>query len=408
MDLSDVVDIVRRNEEWRSNTLNLIASENVMSPLARQVYNSDFMHRYAEGLPFKRYYQGTGFIDELENEANEKMKKIFKANFADVRPVSGAIANLALFSAIASYGDLLMNVGTSAGAHISHEKFGDAGLVGLNIEHFAFDEQNYSIDVEKTQELIKEKKPKIVTLGGSVIQFPHPVKELAKTAKDVGAWVMYDAAHVFGLIFSGEFQQPFSEGADIMTTSTHKTFPGPQGGAIIGNVDDETASKIRRKIFPGILSNHHLNRIPALLVTMLEMEKYGKEYALQTIKNAKTLAKTMNELGFDVIFSNKGYTASHQFIVDVRKQGGGKLVAENLERNNIILNKNLLSWDKNAQDPSGIRIGTQEMTRYGMKESEMEKIASMIDESIKGKNVKREVKVLRNDFSKMQYCLSAF
>lgn len=404
MELEEIVNLVKENDRWRASTINLIASENVMSPLAASLYTSDFMHRYAEGLPFKRYYQGTKYIDILEQEANEKIKKVFNAKFADVRPISGAIANLAIFSALGAPGDLLMNVGTPAGAHISHEKFGDAGLVGLNIEHFAFDEQKYAIDVEKTAELITEKKPKIVTLGGSVIQFPHPVRELSKVAKDVGAWVVYDAAHVFGFVFAGLFQKPLEEGAHIITTSTHKTFPGPQGGIVIGNVDDETVAKVQRKIFPGILSNHHLNRIPALLVSILEMEKYGREYGEQTIKNAKHLAKAMHDMGYDVIFASQGFTESHQFIADVRKQGGGKAVAENLEKNDIIINKNLLAWDKSPVDPSGIRVGAQEMTRFGMKEREMERIAHLMDDSIKGKNVKNEANKLRKEFSELCFC----
>jgi len=246
-------------------------------------------------------------------------------------------------------------------------------------------------------------------LGGSLINFPYPIKELKPICQKVGTKIVYDAAHVFGLIFSGFFQNPFKDGAEIIIASTHKTFPGPQGGVILGHIDENLQKEIRKKVFQGLISNHHLHRIPALYITLKEMQKFGKDYAIQTIKNAKTLAKNLYRLGFEVFWVKRGFTESHQISVNVRKFGGGELVAEKLEKANIILNKNILPCDKfEPKNPSGIRIGVQEMTRYGMKEKEMEAIANFIKKVIIDKKnpgrVKREVIKFRRKFQEIKYC----
>ena len=406
--MEKLISLLKKHENWRRNCLNLIASENVMSPLAKKVYFSDLMHRYAEGLPYKRYYQGLKYFDEIEELTIDAFKKHFKCNFVDLRPISGTISNLAVFSALAKKGDKIITLGIEGGSHVSHEKFGAAGILGLKVYHFDFDEK-MNIDLEKAKKKIANLKPKFIVLGGSIIPFPYPVKELKEICQKFGIKIIYDAAHVFGLIFSGFFQNPFREGADIICASTHKTFPGPQGGIILGNIDEEIQKEIRRKVFPGVISNHHLHRIPALYITLKEMQKFGKSYVRQTIKNAKALAKNLYNFGFKVLGKEKGFTQSHQISVDIKEFGGGDFVAKTLEKANIILNKNILPWDKlDPKNPSGIRIGVQEMTRYGMKEKEMGKIAEFIKEVIlERKNVrkvKKEVIKFRKEFQKIKYC----
>jgi len=407
----DIFEITGKQDRWRgSECLNMIASENLMSPMAKKAYVSDFMHRYAEGTPFKRYYQGVRYIDEIESQANELAREVFGAKQADLRPISGGVANAAAFSALCSHGDLMLSPGVAGGSHISHEPFGVAGVLGLKIEHADFDENEYNIDADATVKKIIKLRPKIVTLGGSVILFPHPVREFREACNEVGARLLYDGAHVLGLIAGGRFQDPLKEGAEIFTASTHKTFPGPQGGIVLGNTDDETWKKVKFRIFPGLVSNHHLHRIPAMAIAMLETKEFGKSYAEQTVKNAKALGEALDELGFDVIAANKGYTESHQIIVDVRKNGGGKLVASTLESANIILNKNILAWDdvNNPDDPSGLRIGAQELTRIGMKEGEMKQIAEFMKELIIDKKdsgkVKGKVVEFRKGFQDIHYC----
>ena len=406
--MEKLISLLKKHENWRKNCVNLIASENVMSPLAKKLYSSDLMHRYAEGMPFKRYYQGLKYFDEIENLTINAFKKHFKCNFVDVRPISGTLANLAVFSALTKKGDKIMTLGIQGGSHVSHEEPGAAGILGLKIYHFDFDEE-MNIDLKKAKKQISRLKPKFIVLGGSLCPFPYPVKELKKICQKVRSKIVYDAAHVFGLISTGFFQNPLKEGADIITASTHKTFPGPQGGIILGNIDEELQKVIRKKVFPGVLSNHHLHRIPALYLTLKEMQKFGKSYARQTIKNAQTLAKELYSFGFKVLGKEEGFTKSHQISVDVKEFGGGAFVAEKLEKANIIVNKNILPWDKlDPKNPSGIRIGVQEMTRYGMREKEMKKISNFIKMVILDKmnpeKVKREVIKFRKNFQKIKYC----
>ncbi|MBZ9569472.1 serine hydroxymethyltransferase [Patescibacteria group bacterium] len=407
--MKKLLSLLKKHQEWRGNCINLIASENAMSPIAERVYLSDLMHRYAEGLPFKRYYQGLKYFDEIENKVIEEFKKHFKANFVDVRPISGTSANLATFSTLARKGDKILTLGIQGGSHVSHEPPGAAGILGLKVFHFDFNKKILNIDLEQARKKILKIKPKFIILGGSVILFPQPVKELKRICQKTKTKIIYDAAHVFGLICAGFFQNPLKEGADIITSSTHKTFPGPQGGIILGNIDNDLQKKIQKKVFPGVLSNHHLHRIPALYLTLLEMKKFGKSYARQIIKNAKTLAKELYNFGFDVLGKEKGFTQSHQVVVDVRENGGGDFVAKRLERANIILNKNVLPGEEKVDviHPGGLRIGVQEMTRFGMKEKEVKQIAKFMKEVVLDKKspekIKRKVIKFRRNFKKVKY-----
>ena len=246
--MKKILFLLKKHENWRKNCLNLIASENVISPLIERVYLSDLMHRYAEGLPFKRYYQGLKYFDEIENETIEKFKKHFEVNFVDLRPISGTIANLAVFSALSKKGDKIMTLSIQGGSHISHEEFGAAGILGLKVYHFDFDE-NMNIDLKTAEKKILKLKPKFIVLGGSLCLFPYPIKELREICQKTQTKVVYDAAHVFGLILAGSFQNPLREGADIITASTHKTFFGPQGGIILGNIDEVFQKKLGGKSF---------------------------------------------------------------------------------------------------------------------------------------------------------------
>lgn len=407
-----VIELVKSQEEWRGkSTINLIASENVMSPLARALHISDFAHRYAEGDVWHREYQGAAYIDEVEDMCLELASEVFGAKYVDLRPISGALANLAVFFGLASPGDSIISLQVPSGGHISFREFGAAGCRGLVVYDIPFSHEDMNIDLEALSEVVEKAKPKIITLGGSLFLFPHPVEEVSKIASEVGAYVHYDAAHVLGLIAGGCFQRPLEEGADVVTASTHKTFPGPQGGAVFTNRED-VFSRVRPAIFPGLVSNHHLHRLPSLAVTLLEFKLFGKEYAKQVVRNAKALGKALYEDGFKVLCPHKEFTESHQIAVDVTEFGGGASAAKRLEEANIIVNKNLLPWDKvsMAESPSGIRIGSQEVTRYGMKEGEMEQIAELISDALRSRRpieqVKSDVEKLRREFPSVHYCLS--
>ncbi|MEB2793659.1 MAG: serine hydroxymethyltransferase [Caldisphaeraceae archaeon] len=407
--LRKVLDLTEEQNVWRlQETINLIASENVMSPLALSVYMSDFMHRYAEGKPYKRYYQGTKYSDDLETMTNELMGKLLHTDMVDIRPISGTIANASVFRYLAQPGEKAVIAPVQAGAHVSHTKFGTLGALGIEQIDLPYDEERMNVDIDKAIKVIEQVKPKFAVLGGSVYLFPHPVKEISDAIHSVGGKLVYDAAHVLGLIMGGVWRNPLDNGADVMNASTHKTFPGPQGG-VIAFKDRAIYKGVGKTIFPWFVSNHHLHRLPATAVTAIEMTEFGEEYARQIVKNAKKLAESLAERGFRVIGEHLGYTMSHQVLVDVSSLGGGAKVAKMLEESNIILNKNLLPEDppEAVQNPSGLRIGVQEMTRFGMKEEEMNYIAELMERVvIKGEEpskVREEVKQFRQSYKKVQY-----
>ena len=410
---------LEKHHEWFDNSIPLIASENIPSPAVREAVMSDFGNRYAEGWPGERVYAGCTYIDEVEIQCMELAQKLFKAEFADVRSVSGVVANLAIYSAYSNPGDVLIASSIPAGGHISHgkkEHSGTAGLVhGLDIEFFAFDPEEMTLDVDKTKAKVEDLKsqgklPKIAMFGGSVFLFPHPVKELAEFLKGHGMHINYDAAHVAGLIAGGKFQDPLREGTDTMTMSTHKTLFGPQGGLVIGS--EEHAEPIKKAMFPGLTSSHHIHHMGAKAVAFAEALEFGKDYAEQTIKNAKALASELNNVGFKVLGEKRGYTESHQTVVNVLDYGDGGTIEADLEKANIIVNRQLIPGDLKAgrhyMHPGGIRLGTSEITRLGMKESEMKEIASLLKQVVVDKKdageIAARVKEFKTDFKKTQYC----
>jgi glycine hydroxymethyltransferase len=403
--------IVEDHNKWRRECINLIASESVMSPLAEKFFVSDFSGRYNEHSGPERHYKGTKYSYEIEELCNDIFRNKFNTSFVDVRPISGSTANLAIYGAFTKPGDILISPGIPNGAHISHTRVGLAGIRGLkNIDMF-FDQENMNIDVEKTVDLIKKVDPKLIILGASMFLFPHPIKEIRESI-DEDIKIMYDAAHVFGLVYNKKFQKPLEEGADVITSSTHKTFQGPQGGIIIGNrMDEKEWKKIENSLFPGVLSNTHIHRFPSLAITALEMNEFGEDYSSQTIKNAKALAESLSKEGFKVLCPQLGFTESHQVMVDIKEFGGGRMVADKLEESNIICNKMSLPWDSQddaTKNPSGIRLGVQEMTRFGMKEKEMKIIADLFKKALIDKlnieRVKKEVIDFRNRFQEINYC----
>lgn len=406
-----IIKILEEQKKWRrEECINLIASESVLSPLAEKYFISDFEGRYNEH-DRECHYKGTGYAMEIEALCNEIFRKRFKTPFVDVRPISGSIANLIVYTAFTKPGDIILGLGIPNGAHISHTQYGLAGVRGLKNVDMFFDDKKMNIDVNKTVELIKRVNPKLIIFGASMFLFPEPIREIKKEI-DEKIKIIYDAAHVFGLIYNHKFQDPFRDGAHIMTASTHKTFQGPQGGIIIGNknLDLKDWEKIQNAIFPGTLSNTHIHRFPSLAITALEMNKFGKKYARQVVKNAKTLGRALYKHGFNVLCAELDFTESHQIIVEVKKFGGGKVVADKLENFNIITNKMALPSDSPndaTKNPSGIRIGVQEMTRFGMKENEMEVIADFFKKILidkKGIGLKKEIIEFRKKYNQIEYC----
>ncbi len=402
----NIYDYVKKQNEWRLRTINLIASENVLSNTVRKLSGSDFTHRYAEGHPGERYYQGTEYIDKIESDLRNDIKTLFRCAHADVRPISGTNANEAVFSSFIKPGDIVMVNSTPGGGHISHHLAGSVGKFTTNVINFPLAEDGFHIDVKSTEELIHICRPKMLIFGKSLFLFPEPVSELTGICNEYGILIVYDAAHVLGLIAGGIFQDPLGEGSFIVTGSTHKTYFGTQRGIIMSNMGFSEWQKVDRGAFPGSSSNHHLDTLVGLAVATQEMISFGKQYSRQVIKNAKALAKAMKREGFKVLGEEFDFTESHQVAADMHDYGGGKMVANLLKENDVILNMNILPHEplRNVTNPDGIRIGVQEMTRVGMKEPEMEMIAHLIAECIRNsKEVREEVNQFRGNFTAVQY-----
>ncbi|HLQ29710.1 MAG TPA: serine hydroxymethyltransferase [Ktedonobacteraceae bacterium] len=427
VDISDIEDIIAKQNTWRqTQAINLIASENTPSEAVRRVQNSDFMGRYAEGHPnegdkVNRYYQGTRYIDQVERMAHDEMIALFGAKQADVRPISGNAANTAIALGLLRGGDTIVANSTDAGGHISH---GPVGVFGrriqnrgqslklggpnsVNLHYLPLTPDHYHIDPKKTIELIDRVSPQLVVMGKSLFLFPEPVAEVAAYCKTKDIPLLYDGAHVLGLIAGGQFQSPLHEGATWMTGSTHKTFPGPQRGVILGNMDAESEKKYwpaaDRGVFPGSSSNHHLHTLPALLVAIREMKQFGRDYAAQIVRNAQALGRSLDELGTPVEARDFGYTRSHMIAVNVSDWGGGVEVAKSLEANDIIVNYNMVPGDTDPRNPSGLRIGVPEITRFGMDERAIGELAQLMHDAIRGKDVKSQVNALRGRFVEMKY-----
>ncbi len=416
----EVFGLLEKHDTWMQNTINLIASENVSSPAVRSAIVSDFRDRYAEGWPGERVYAGCKYIDEVELICIELAERLFKAEFADVRPVSGVVANLVMYTAVMAPLDRMMALSIAHGGHISHARKnlgGTAGAIrGHKVRNWIFDDNEFNIDVDASMKLIKKmhadgKEIKLLLFGGSVFPFPHPVKEFREIADEYEMKIGYDSAHVSGLIAAGLFQDPLREGADIMTASTHKTMPGPQHGIVLSKA--EFAEPIKKASFPGMLSNHHLHNVAGLAVVLAELTEFGDAYMDQILKNAKALAQALHERGWKVIAEHKGFTESHVVLADISDSPmkNGRTVEEELENANIVINRNLLPWDKKMgrdyKTPGGIRLGTSEMTRLGMKESEMDAIAELMHRVVmKGEDVNKiaaEVAEFRKDYQKVHY-----
>jgi glycine hydroxymethyltransferase len=405
-EISEIENLIHKQDQWRNRCINLIASENVVSQRVRAQAGSDFAHRYAEGHPGERYYRGTSYIDEIENQLTTNLKILFECDHAEVRPISGTNANEAVFSRFVSPGDVVMVNSTPAGGHISHHREGSLGKFTKNIIDIPLSQDGYHLDIEKTAYLIEKAKPKIIVLGRSLFLFPEPVRELSEVCRQYGTRIIYDAAHVLGLIAGKQFQRPLKEGAFLMTASTHKTYFGSQRGLILSDMDDDDWRKIDRGAFPGSSSNHHLDTLAQMAICTYEMMEFGEQYAIDTIRNARALAAALDRHGFDVQGKAFGYTQSHQVAINVKEFGGGERVSKNLEINDIIINMNMLPHEplKAHDRPDGIRLGVQEMTRFGMGEAEMENIARLMKECVIDKKpVKEEVNRFRSEFQRVKY-----
>jgi glycine hydroxymethyltransferase len=389
--MESLIELVRKHEEWRGNqTINLIASENVASQQVRKLMSSDLLHRYTAPDGF---YMGTRFIDEIEELTAKVAKRVFKAEYADPRPLSGHIADWILISSLTKLNDKIVSVSPDNGGYPGISDRGLTRFVPRKSLYFPFDQGKWNIEVNKAHELIEREKPSLIVFGASLILFPQPVKELSKAADRVDAKVAFDGAHVLGLIAGGRFQDPLHEGAEALIGSTHKSLFGPQGGIILSNA--ECGGIVKEAIHPGLVDNAHYNRIAALCMALLELESFGEAYASQVVRNAQSIGKALDESGVPVKCREYGYTESHQVILDYDDSKEQPDYHRALEQANIIIDR-------------GTRIGTCEVTRRGMKETEMERIAELIVRLLVKKEspdrIGKDATRLRKEFNSLEYC----
>jgi aminomethyltransferase len=442
LSLEALVKKAQQNTLWRQKqTINLIPSEQTPSPLVKLLSISDPCARYAEHRNYKflgeadvYYYQGTGFIEEVEAKLQEEMARFLGCTVVETRIISGQMANAAIYSAFIDYLNRVdrkstprrfrkvMNHHIGRGGHLSSQPMGalrdflaaDPQIDKLAAINFPVLEENpYQIDLKLTEEYLHRHEPELIILGKSMVLYREPLADLRRIVNGmkIKPWIMYDMAHVLGLI-GPYFQQPFQEGADIVTGSTHKTFFGTQRGIIGSNWDESTESydiwkAITRRTFPGSLSNHHLGTLLGLLAAAYEMNTFADEYQRQVVTNAKAFAQALKACGLQVEGDpGIGHTETHQVILRVGYSRGPEM-ARRLEENNVIVNYQALPDDEGFTASSGLRMGVQEMTRLAMKEGDFGKLAEMMaDIILRNRPAKEEVTRLRSRFLQMQYCLS--
>lgn len=450
--LSDLAEKISGNNHWRQRMcLNLIPSENTPSLFVKLCEISDPSGRYAEHkTALKReidslagtgalkgdqvyYYQGADFIYDIEQRLKSEFADFIGGNEVETRPVSGQMANEIVFKglvkflssnpkgfpALGSTGRLtcVMNNDLNFGGHLSAQPYGALfNFAEDHIVNFPIDEKNpYRLDAQRMVELMDRHRPSLIVFGKSMFLHPEPIRQARSFIDgipDYAPLVMYDGAHVLGIL-GPLFQDPLTEGASIVTGSTHKTFFGPQRGIIAAKMPADGPlrklwTEIVARTFPGSTSNHHLGTQLAMLAATIEMNAFRNSYQKQVLSNARAFAKACASRGVPVEGGEAdGYTHTHQVIIRVQAFGDAKEIASRLESNNIITNYQALPKDETFYHPSGIRMGVQEMTRFGMKEPDFEELARMIaDVVLQKKSVAGEVAEFRNRFGKMQYCLT--
>jgi glycine hydroxymethyltransferase len=395
--------LVEGHRGFRRECLNLIASENTPSPFVEGFMAEDLNRRYAYYLgldPREQSYQGSGYVAEIEAVAQELASQLFGAKYVELRALSGNIAGIISMFALGNQGDTVLEV---QNAHQYAKKLAVSGLkVDLNAIAVPWDGLRYNVDLEATVTLIAEHRPKLVVLGSAMFLFPQPVREIKDAMEKhcPESLLIYDAAHVMGLIAGGRFQSPLEEGADVVITSTHKTLAGPQGGMILTN-DQSIAERVAEATSPLMIANYHLARLPALAATFLEWLECGSAYADAIIANAKALGRALSERGVPCVGQDLDFTESHTVMPVVDAFGEGKAMANQLEACNVIVGSTEIPKEVGEQ---GLRVGVQEITRYGMVEEDAGEVAGCIVDGMAGREgVKERVTALADRFREVKF-----
>ena len=391
------LDSMRAQEKWRvEDSINLLPSENMTSPQARALLSSDFVNRYTlpinaeyAGEFVENSYRGTRITTDVELKAEEVAREVFKSKFACVQPLSGHIAAMITIVSTTKKNDLMCAIAAENGGYDGYGPTYMPGIFGLRAGTLPFDSDTYNLDTKAAADQIRKQKPRLVILGASLILFPYDMAPIREACRRTGTTLVYDGSHVLGLIAGGEFQKPLKEGAEILYGSTHKSFFGPQGGLIVTN-SKEHDSAIRKNLTWRLVDNIHWNRVASLGQALLEMKRFGPQYAKQVIRNSQRLGRELKDRGFPIMFEDLGFSRSHQLLMDVKELKaiyglGINDFSIRMEKSNLII------------DSCG-RLGTAEITRLGFKEKDLPALADLFIETAKGKNVKSRVKAMRDRF----------
>jgi glycine hydroxymethyltransferase len=381
--VENIQTLVGNHTTWRQQCLNLIASENFASEFSRQFLSCDLTNRYGTYLldPADREYRGNRFVISLENQVQKMACELFGAEFADVRPLGGQMAGVAVIMALTKPADTVYEVNVKDWGHGLVQGLLSSRLTKslLDLRFLPMDPETRTVDLVQLGSAFDYAIPSLVVLGGSGMIFSEPVEEIVAMARRVGAKVAFDASHVLGLVGGKVFPNPLDQGVDLMFGSTHKTFFGPQGGILLSR-DKEIFQAVVQSLYPALLTSHHLNRLPALAVALAEMAEFGETYAAQVVANSVRLATALAEKGFSVLGASKGFTRTHIVLLDVSSLGPSPRIALKLEQMNIITCSDFGGLAQGVSEARGceLRLGTAEVTRCGMKESEMEEIADIL------------------------------
>ncbi|MEV6980433.1 serine hydroxymethyltransferase [Sphaerisporangium sp. NPDC051017] len=376
----EIAELIRAEERRQADTVKLIPSENYVSRAVLEATGTVLTNKYSEGYAGKRYYEGQQVIDQIETVAIERAKALFGVNHANVQPYSGSPANLAIYLAFLNPGDTVMGMGLPFGGHLTHGWSVSATGKWFNPVRYGVRQDTGRIDMDEVRALALEHRPKLIFCGGTAIPRTIDFPAFAEVAREVGAVLAADIAHIAGLVAGGAHPSPVGH-ADVISTTTHKTLRGPRGAMLMAN-DDDHAKALNKAVFPGLQGGPHNHTTAAIAVALREAAGDDfKVYARQVVANAKALAEELSSRGFELV---SGGTDNHLILIDLTSKGvAGKPAAQALDRAGLETNYNTVPFDpRKPFDPSGLRIGTPSITSRGMGEAEMRQIGAWMDEVV--------------------------
>lgn len=398
--------LIRDNRDIHErDSFNLNPATNVMNPKAEAALAAGIGSRPSLGYPGDKYEMGLEAIEEIEVICAELAAEVFDAAYAEIRVASGAIANLYAFMATCKPGDAIIVPPATIGGHVTHHEAGVAGLYGLTIHRAPVDADGYTVDLDGLAELARTVKPKLITIGGSLNLFPHPVGDIRAIADSVGALVLFDAAHQCGIIAGGAWPNPLKTGAHLMTMSTYKSLGGPPSGLIVTD-DAALAEKLDKIAFPGMTANFDAAKSASLAIALLDWVDYGNDYAEMMVRTSQALASALSDQGLDLFAADRGFTQSHQFAIEAAALGGGQTASKKLRPAGFLACGIGLPIASVADDLNGLRMGTPELVRWGMTPEDMPMLADLIVRALRSNDpasLAPETRAFRDKFRTMRF-----